>query len=74
MLDVEGYELNALKGSVRTLEKFKPLIFAEDGMELDGSPRPSCISFLESFGYTPKYRSFADIVFIHKDKDNVQLT
>ena len=67
MLDVEGYELNVLKGAVNTLEKFKPIVFAEFG--------DSCIPYMEAFGYIPKYKSANDMIFVDKTKEyNVQLT
>lgn len=67
MLDVEGYELNVLKGAINTLEKFKPVVFAEFG--------DSCISYMEAFGYIPKYKSANDMIFVDKTKEyNVQLT
>lgn len=58
MLDVEGYELNILKGAVKTIEKFKPVIFAEYA--------EPCIPYLQSFGYAAIDRSFGDIIFKHQ--------
>lgn len=58
MLDTEGYELNILKGAVKTLEKFHPVIFAEFA--------EPCIGYLQGFGYEPVDRSFGDIIFVRK--------
>lgn len=55
MLDVEGYELNILKGANKTLEKFNPIIFAEYA--------EPCIPYLQAFGYSAIDRSYGDIIF-----------
>jgi FkbM family methyltransferase len=56
MLDVEGYELNILKGANKTIEKFHPVIFAEYA--------EPCIPYLQSFGYEAVDRSYGDIIFV----------
>ena len=67
MLDVEGYELNVLKGAINTLEKFRPVVFAEYG--------DSCIPYMESFGYIELCKSMNDTIFVDKHKKyDVQLT
>lgn len=43
-LDLEGYEINALKGASRTIKKHKPVIVLE-----------VCDSHLQRFGYTKEY-------------------
>ena len=58
MLDVESYELKALKGAVETLEKFGPVVFAEQHPGCD-----SCEPFLRAFGYSVIDYSFHDLIF-----------
>ena len=43
-LDVEGFELEALKGAVNTIEKYKPAVLVEDNSN-------NCEPFLKSLGY-----------------------
>lgn len=45
MLDVEGYEINALIGAQYTIAKHKPLITCENGLS------PDIIHFMEGAGY-----------------------
>jgi FkbM family methyltransferase len=57
MLDVEGFEYRVLKGAVKTIEKFKPVIFAEnfaDGIH----------NTLSYFGYTHMGTSGADHIYV----------
>ncbi len=44
-LDVEGYELPALKGAAKTIERDKPVILIEDNMD-------NCSPFLKTMGYS----------------------
>ena len=64
-LDIEGYELNALKGGVKTIEKFKPTIVCEDkGLSLRyGSREGDIAEFLAHFGYRPIAKLHRDVVF-----------
>ncbi len=43
-LDVEGFELNVLRGAARTLEQYSPVVMIEDNSD-------SCTPFLQSFDY-----------------------
>ena len=43
-LDIEGYELNALKGANKTIKKTLPVILIEDN-------KKNCSDFLKSLGY-----------------------
>lgn len=56
-LDIEGYELNALKGARNLIDKYKPVIFAER------SDRPEIIDYLKEFGYEMREKSVADQIF-----------
>lgn len=53
-MDVEGGELNALKGATAILAKHKPLILleiVEAALKHQGASREAVLDFLESFGY-----------------------
>lgn len=55
-LDVEDYELSVLKGAVRTIHKFHPVISAENGKAVE--------EFLGELGYKRVDMSVADSIFI----------
>jgi len=53
-IDIEGYEMHALRGARRTLEAFRPTLFIEVGYSRllkNGTSPTEMMSFLESFGY-----------------------
>ena len=53
-IDVEGYELNVLKGASTTLERFHPLIvieIIEVNLNNNGQTSSEVIDFLKEFGY-----------------------
>jgi FkbM family methyltransferase len=52
-LDIEGYEVEALNGAMKTIEKYKPVIMVE-------SPRDKIADMLAPFGYKLVARSFSD--------------
>lgn len=56
MLDVEGYEKNALLGAKSTIKKFRPVIFAENGHNLKKF-------MMETFNYKFLATSAMDSVF-----------
>ena len=54
-IDVEGFELNVLKGGVECLRKFKPVLFIElddNNLRDQGDSALDVIEFLEGLGYT----------------------
>lgn len=58
MLDVEGYEHAALKGAIKTIEKFKPVIVAEfTGCE-------QVLDLIGQFGYKQIDQSVSDLIFV----------
>lgn len=67
-LDIEGFELNALKGAQKTIEVFKPVIMVEDkGLsERYGSAKGDIANWLAPLGYVENCRTARDIVFVPK--------
>lgn len=60
-LDIEGYELNALRGALRNIEKFKPVIFAERGDTYE------IRELLAPFGYKVRESSVSDTIYTVDD-------
>lgn len=60
-LDVEGYEGNVIRGARNTIEKFRPVIAAENGHANDVS------SYLKSIDYMQAAQSRADCIWIPKE-------
>jgi FkbM family methyltransferase len=56
MLDIERYELQALKGALQTIEKYRPVIQCELGNE-------DILSLLSPFGYKDVAKSKADTFY-----------
>lgn len=70
-LDLEGFEVNALNGAKRTIEKYKPIMILECG-DLNNPADEKHINQLnekmESLNYKILTRiSRLDVVYIHKD-------
>jgi FkbM family methyltransferase len=55
-LDIEGYEENALRGSIKTIEKFRPVIITE---------KSSAKSYLETIGYREHKVLRWDTIFVY---------
>ena len=54
-IDVEGYELNVLKGASQTLKNLKPKLFIEldnSNLQRQGHSASELIKFLNQFNYT----------------------
>lgn len=55
-IDVEGYELHALRGLRRTLDRLHPTVFTEvspEYLQRAGASVPALIDYMRSHGYTP---------------------
>jgi FkbM family methyltransferase len=59
VLDIEGYEVEALKGAAETLERFRPVIHVE---EL-GPHRARSAAHMKSIGYTEHARAGRDALY-----------
>lgn len=64
-MDIEGHELNAIKGATRILQNDRPIILCE---LLSGSPTVK--AELERRGYTGHHLAEADWMFIPADAEN----
>ncbi len=76
-IDVEGYEQNVLLGGLKTIEKFRPVLFIEisyENLQQQDSTPAGIIKLLNHFGYsfvrandnmviTPEYRFESDCHF-----------
>jgi len=71
-LDIEGYEIYALKGGIETIKKYRPVIVlevCEDGhIEKYGYNRSDLEAFLETLGYQfiKHLNANNDNVYMHK--------
>ena len=65
VLDVEGYEVEALRGAEKTIERFSPVVSIEiNGLdEVLGFERDAAVKWLEQRGYTEVDRHRRDIIF-----------
>lgn len=57
-LDVEGYEFDVLQGARKTIEKFKPVVIAENGKKGD------VLNFMQEMGYINADQSVSDAIFV----------
>jgi len=65
-LDIEGYELFALKGAIETIKKFKPVISYENPAVWSGRygyNRTTIDEFVTGLGYTFKCEEQGDMIF-----------
>lgn len=67
-LDIEGFELKALKGAVNTITKYKPVLcveLCEKWLNRYGDTSTDVIGFIESLGYKQIDSEGVDRIFIH---------
>ena len=56
ILDVEGYEINILRGAIDTIAKFKPVVIVEDTNE-------EIEELLNKYGYTKRSTTHRDTIY-----------
>lgn len=68
-LDLEGFELFALRGAVRTLRRCRPVVVIEEAGwgKLHGVPDGAASAFLVGLGYRPIFVGGQDFVFVHPE-------
>ena len=66
-LDIEGYEVNALKGGERTIDLFHPVIIIEEkGNEVFHGLAPNAAAeWLKASGYVPEARFGNDTLYTY---------
>ena len=70
-IDVDGMELEILKGAVETLEKYQPVIVIEELIMADGLPNHGGVKFLCDLGYEEVFKiesqkTHRDYIFVKK--------
>jgi FkbM family methyltransferase len=68
-LDVEGYELNALRGAINTIKQHKPVLcieFHEPWLERYKATSDMLVELLETLEYQQVDSYAADRIFVHK--------
>jgi len=71
LLDVEGYEYQALEGAKHTIREFKPIILFEDRpgfAEYHGRKSIDAVKFVEKEGYRLVADIHCDKIYVHKDE------
>jgi len=69
-LDIEGQELNALRGAKKTIEKFSPVLMLEvkDHISKGGCTSEELIEYLTSIGYRKMATKSHDSIFVKRRK------
>lgn len=69
-LDIEGYEVNALKGAERTIDRFHPVVIIETmGNErLHGLTPNAATDWLKASGYVPEAKFGNDLLCVYAGK------
>lgn len=73
-LDIEGFELNALKGAEETIRKFSPVIVIEENgtSERYGVKTGEAGEWLKQFGYTLTHQVHRDLIFTIQPKEAIK--
>lgn len=68
-LDIEGYELYALRGAAKTLSVHRPVVVTEinDCIELSGLCKDDLFSFMDSAGYSLAFTCRQDYVWAPRE-------
>ncbi len=66
-LDIEGYEVNALKGAKKTIDRFQPaVIIEESGNEgLHGLTQNAASDWLKASGYAMEAKFGNDVLYTY---------
>jgi hypothetical protein len=69
LLDVEGFELEAIKGAQQAIDRFRPLIVVEDkGLSTRYNvPKGAVVDYLKARGYRVAASIKRDVVLVHED-------
>lgn len=66
--DIEGWELNMLKGAQKTLARYRPAVMIEindDALVKAGASRQALLDFMQAQGYKAAAEVDQDVVFLH---------
>lgn len=64
-IDIEGYEMHALRGAAETLRRFRPKLFIEVGytrLLKNGTGPNELVSFLEGLGYETRHAETDELI------------
>jgi hypothetical protein len=68
--DVEGYEMNAILGSLETIKKYKPVMcleLYEQWLNRYGNTTAEVLAFMKELGYLITDTYVTDVILVHKD-------
>jgi FkbM family methyltransferase len=69
-LDIEGYEMFALQGAVKTINRYKPVVCIEMNRAFKkyNIKERGVYNLMASLDYYPKEQIYNDVVFVNSDK------